>query len=257
MKRFFIYLEASVLPFIVAESILLVLATIIGILNEQFLGLAEATYLLSVIAVVIWGSIFFFWYRHETRFEGKGRVRELLKVKNIILFIFLGIGCQFFSSGVMSLLQYSFERAFRQYGQVIESILNENIVLVLLYTVIIAPLAEEVVFRGLILHRARRTVSFWGANILQAVFFGLYHQNLIQGVYATAIGLLLGMIYRKFNTIIAPILLHILINASAFIVLLVPAAIPSYLAMAVGGALFILLAVKDLKLLRGSRPKKM
>ncbi len=250
MKRFLIYLEASVLPFLVAESILLVLATIIGILNEQFLGLSKATYLFSIIAVAIWGVIFFFWYRHDSKYEDRGSVREIFRIKNLIHFIFLGIGCQFFFSGAMSLLQHSFERAFDQYGHVVESILNENILFVLLYTAAIAPIAEELVFRGLILHKARRTVSFWGANILQAVFFGLYHQNMIQGIYATVIGLLLGLVYRKYNTISAPIVLHILINASAFIIMAVPMSTLSYAAMLVGGALFVIIAVSGLGLLK-------
>jgi membrane protease YdiL (CAAX protease family) len=129
-----------------------------------------------------------------------------------------------------------------------DSILSGNILLVVLYTLIVAPIAEEIVFRGVILHKAGRNVPFWGANILQAMFFGLYHQNLIQGLYATLIGLLLGLIYRKYQTIAAPILLHMIINAAAFLVITLSLSYLSNIVMAIAGAAFILIAMKGLVL---------
>lgn len=48
-------------------------------------------------------------------------------------------------------------------------------------TVILAPVVEELVFRGLTLRLLRRSgFSFLVANIIQAVLFGCYHMNLVQ-----------------------------------------------------------------------------
>jgi hypothetical protein len=40
-------------------------------------------------------------------------------------------------------------------------------------------------------------MPFWVANILQAVLFGIYHMNPLQGIYAFFIGLFLGYVCHK------------------------------------------------------------
>lgn len=79
-------------------------------------------------------------------------------------------------------------------------------------------------------------LPFLGANILQALFFGIYHGNIIQGIYATIIGFLLGLLYRRFNSIYASILLHMMINTSIVLVMLFPGSTTSYVVMTVIGA---------------------
>ena len=56
------------------------------------------------------------------------------------------------------------------------------------YTIILAPVGEELVFRGLTYRFARKALPFWGANILQAALFGVMHLNLFQGLYAFFLG---------------------------------------------------------------------
>ena len=59
---------------------------------------------------------------------------------------------------------------------------------------------------------ARQSLPFWGANILQAILFGILHGNWLQGCYAAALGLLLGVVCEKGGSIYYSILLHILFN---------------------------------------------
>jgi membrane protease YdiL (CAAX protease family) len=63
------------------------------------------------------------------------------------------------------------------------------------------------------------------ANILQAVLFGIYHMNLIQGVYAFVLGIILGFTAEYFHSIWAAILLHACVNGSAEVLSLLPAAL--------------------------------
>jgi membrane protease YdiL (CAAX protease family) len=179
-------------------------------------------YTVSVFAVIVCGAAFFLWYRHEIRWEPRGSLYQILTLKNIPLIIFLGIGCQFFVTGIMNLTQKYFGQLFTDYANQIDRLTSGNIILVLFLMTIIAPITEELVFRGMILHMSNRFLTFWGANILQAMLFGVYHQNIIQGIYAAALGLLLGIVYRKFRSIFASIFLHMVINTSSFLVLLFP-----------------------------------
>ena len=250
MKRFALYMEASILPFLAAESILFVLASLCHILNQELFGARGDDYSITITAVILWGIVFAIWYHRETREEGKADRRELWKISTIIHFLFLGIGCQFLFSGGMDLLQKLNEGFFDRYTETIDTILGGNLFLVILYTIIIAPIAEEIVFRGVILHKACRNITFLEANILQSVFFGIYHQNIVQGIYAMILGFVLGFVCQKYHTLMAPILLHIFINAGAYLVMILPANDLGYVIMAVSGIIFIMLATNGLKLLR-------
>jgi membrane protease YdiL (CAAX protease family) len=164
----------------------------------------------------------------------------------MLLFLLLGIGCQFFFSGALNLILPMFPKVFEDYGETMEGILNSNLFLVLLYTIVIAPICEELIFRGVTLYRTQKVLSFLGANLLQAIFFGIYHGNIIQGIYAILMGFVLGLVYRRFHTIYASILLHVIINASSFIVMLFPESSISYILMttlglAVGAYVFLVL----------------
>ena len=84
--------------------------------------------------------------------------------------------------------------------------------LMMIYSVCLAPIGEELVFRGVTLRIARRTFPFWIANIIQALLFGIFHMNPIQGCYTFILGLILGYICEKGGTIYHVILFHFLFN---------------------------------------------
>ena len=49
---------------------------------------------------------------------------------------------------------------------------------------VLIPAAEEMIFRGLMFAPLRDRMAFWPAALISAALFGLYHGNLLQGVYA-------------------------------------------------------------------------
>ena len=111
-------------------------------------------------------------------------------------------------------------------------------------TIVFAPICEEVIFRGLTYKFARRAgLNFLLANILQALMFGIIHMNWIQGTYAFCLGLLLGFVNERYNSLYAAILLHALFNfcgtylaeALGFL----PDVIGVYVGMAVVGVIFV------------------
>ena len=207
----------------------------------------ELLYTVSVFAVAACGFVFFFWYRKEIQGEVRGSLNNILSTRNIILFLLMGIGCQFFLSGMMTYLQHYFIKAFTDYSELVENLTGGNDIVVFLLMGLIAPITEELIFRGVILHKTNRVITFLGANIMQAILFGIYHWNLVQGIYATFIGFLLGFIYYKYRSIIAPILLHMIINSSALLVLLLSGYI-SILALTLAGGIVMAAAIYLIRL---------
>lgn len=77
---------------------------------------------------------------------------------------------------------------------------------------ILAPIAEELLFRGIIQGELRRAMPEWLAIIIQALLFSAFHMQPVQSVYVIVPGLLLGMAYAWSGTLWVPIIMHILFN---------------------------------------------
>ena len=80
-----------------------------------------------------------------------------------------------------------------------------------LVMVVLAPICEELVFRKLLIDRAAR-FGEETAMIFSGVCFGLFHMNLFQFFYATALGILFAYVYVRTRRIQYTILLHMIIN---------------------------------------------
>ena len=92
---------------------------------------------------------------------------------------------------------------------------DERLSVPLLIYMVVGPLSEELTFRGLTYGYARRAVSFWAANCIQALLFGIFHMNPLQGIMAFFVGLLLGYIYGHCKNIFVTMAIHLVFNFSS------------------------------------------
>ena len=85
---------------------------------------------------------------------------------------------------------------------------------------ILAPIAEEFVFRGAILRTLLHLFDrkwHWLPIILSAVLFGAIHGNWPQFVHATLIGLILGWMYYRTDSIVPGVVFHWINNTVAYL----------------------------------------
>ena len=82
---------------------------------------------------------------------------------------------------------------------------------------IIIPLAEEMMFRGIMYKRYRERQGFWYSAIWSSVFFSMMHTSMTQVIYTFCLGLMLSYLYEKFGTIKAPVLLHAVMNICSLV----------------------------------------
>ena len=81
---------------------------------------------------------------------------------------------------------------------------------------LVAPLVEEMMFRGAIQgYLMRRCSNPWTAIVASALIFGVIHMNPMQVVYATLLGLVLGWIYYRTRSLLPVIAGHVLNNSVA------------------------------------------
>lgn len=81
---------------------------------------------------------------------------------------------------------------------------------------IIAPVAEEMVFRGFIFKGIRNSSGFIVAAILSSVIFGLAHGQVNVAIDTFCLGIFLCYLYEKTGSIWPSIALHIIKNTIAF-----------------------------------------
>ena len=97
--------------------------------------------------------------------------------------------------------------------------LSDPIILGLISVVIIAPLAEEFLFRGFLYSQLSRTVlGGWGAIIFTSFIWTIIHSQyeLLILVVVFIFGLFLGYIRFAYNSLALPIALHAVNNLFAF-----------------------------------------
>ena len=79
--------------------------------------------------------------------------------------------------------------------------------------VIIAPIVEEIFFRGFIFSTLRVSIGAFAAAIFSGIFFGAIHFSLMQTCILSFFGIMQCYLYMRTSSIIYPILLHMLFNA--------------------------------------------
>ncbi|HSF84696.1 MAG TPA: type II CAAX endopeptidase family protein [Acidimicrobiia bacterium] len=99
-----------------------------------------------------------------------------------------------------------------------------NTLVFLFLVVIVAPLVEELIFRGMLLSRLRRSMGKWGAVTMSAAVFAAIHLIDPNAVFAVPglflIGLALGWAALRYGNLSVPIFLHAGVNLTGAIVLL-------------------------------------
>lgn len=76
----------------------------------------------------------------------------------------------------------------------------------------ITPVSEELMFRGVIFKRLREKYNFKFAMVMSSLVFAVTHGSVVQVYYTLILGMFLCYIYEKYQTIKAPIIVHITAN---------------------------------------------
>ncbi|MFC4714147.1 CPBP family intramembrane glutamic endopeptidase [Planococcus dechangensis] len=89
----------------------------------------------------------------------------------------------------------------------------------LLTLVVLAPVVEEFVFRGVFLTRFAAKTSMWGGILLSSLLFGLLHLDFVGSFL---FGIIASLLYLRTGNLLLPILFHMFNNALAALSVYVP-----------------------------------
>ena len=173
---------------------------------------------------------------------------SFMRVVGIIL---LGIGMQMIISFILTLVLPLFPALEEGYDEMMSDGATSQLSIISLLVVAVgAPVSEEIACRGLMLEFSLRAVCpewreawrervfrrrarlplgdvrtmkipparFWIANLIQATLFGILHMNLVQGIYAGAMGLMFGWVFWRGGKMRYNIGLHLVLNFTSYFV---------------------------------------
>lgn len=171
--------------------------------------------LISMInLILIAGMGSWYYFIRKRRDVSPVDYRKILSPKTVGCLAALAFFAQFVCSIVMAVIAFVFPEVFKDYEKLMEGVdINVLPAWATLFIVAVwAPLAEEIVFRAMIFRTLRKGFALWPAAVLSGIAFGVYHMNLIQGVYASLLGILLAYIYEKTNSLLGVYLFHLSFN---------------------------------------------
>lgn len=134
--------------------------------------------------------------------------------KRTILLIVMGLGFAVFFSAVITIVPFpeALRNSYSSSSDILKS--GTDLGLAMLCTVLMAPAAEEIVFRGYMLGRLLSWLKKEQAIALSAVLFALCHVSPLWIAYAFLMGILLAWVSIREDDTIYSIALHIGFNLS-------------------------------------------
>lgn len=179
----------------------------------------DAAFLTSTTAVVLL-PLFCFLYRKDQRDcsgtqdgqPGKNAVKTGIRPFEYAGIAAFGVICNLALGTVAGMIV----TALGLNNEAQESLYASSILIQLIGIGIIVPAMEEVLFRGLVYKRMKEyTGNGWAAIFAAAAIFAVYHGNLPQMLFAFPMAVILILVYRKWDTLRAPIVFHAAVNISS------------------------------------------
>lgn len=177
--------------------------------DADYLMLCNLCY--AVLGIIVFGL--WYWLAFIRPFRDKPKnYTGGFNPWTILSLVIIGFGLSFIGSMIVDEIAHAAPSIGSNYQSYMTMHFGEANLQTLLYVIILAPIVEELIFRGLIYRYARHAAPFIVANIWQALLFGLVHGTLIQMIYAFIMGLVFGLLVHRGHGIRYTIVLHMIIN---------------------------------------------
>ncbi len=145
--------------------------------------------------------------------ESRAPEKRKMSFGSFVLFVIAAFGFMYIGALIGDNIMNFLSRAVGyDYSNALNSIVDEdNIWLTAIFTVIVAPIGEEFVFRKLIIDRTQKYGAFVSIG-LSGLMFGLMHANFYQFFYCFFLGVLLGYVYYTTGRLYLTVIIHAIVN---------------------------------------------
>ncbi|MBO5657741.1 MAG: CPBP family intramembrane metalloprotease [Agathobacter sp.] len=184
---------------------------------QLIFGRGDKMYMLcKIIASLVTLVVISRYYRADVALRGElGSFWNACKVQAVPLLLALGI-MAFLSIGVNNVLAMSGLMEWSDsFQDASDGFFGGNLVIQILSAVVVTPVLEEMLHRGVVFGRVKELLGAKGAILISALIFAALHFNIVQFIYALLLGFILAGVKEKTGKLIYPILCHALANGIA------------------------------------------
>lgn len=223
LLQYFIYIADVAIIFVynvVADKALSKSESALSIINEHY----RQPMNLAIVSVMIYISYIIGFGIWQQRINHTKNITDSYRLskKHFSIFIFcitLGISGQFFTDSILSLARHISPKALANYDSMIDNVFGASTsAFTLLYVFLLAPIAEELLFRGVTLHYCQRLFKPVWAAVINSLLFSVYHGQPIQMIYAFFFGLILALLAQRTGRLIFGMVAHIAVNTSILLI---------------------------------------
>ncbi len=178
----------------------------------------EMMIVIDLIFLAAVALIFFLRRRNSLSFRQNLGLRNPVPVGRLGMIFAMGVTLNYAITIPLGILQNMMpEDVVEDYNKTQEIYNSGGLMIFIISGVILAPIVEELLFRGLISTRLSRGMPAWIVVLISAVGFGVMHGSLIQALYASLLGILLGVVFFRENSLIASVTLHFAFNFASLL----------------------------------------
>lgn len=173
--------------------------------------LSQWLYYILILSGVITILIFFIVAKIRKKKFTKSASLNKLKPSTIAPIVIGGMAFNIFISYAMSMIPFP-ESWIQSYQANSNELLGAVSVSMWISVVIMAPLVEELTFRGFMYTRLKQGMAKWIAILLTSLVFGIVHGTMIWAIYTFVFSLCLLFIFERTNSLWGCILYHMAFN---------------------------------------------
>lgn len=215
------FLLCLIIPFIVSMFVVLILMAIMG---EEGFTSSFVYVLLSLTLNQVVFLVIYFVHKQKTKTSLKALEVNKINKKQILIVVLIGLICIL----CLTPLANVFEALLAKWGKGGEGLplsLDNfwNFLLMFATLGVLAPISEEIIFRGVIFNGLKEKGGKF-AVLISGLFFMIMHLSINQCFYQLIMGFVLGLLVLYTNSIISSFIVHFINNAG---VLLINYIIPS------------------------------
>ena len=187
--------------------------------QEMMQDLVEAVYdnmaIIMLIANLLTLFVICLIFRLRRRSPAREFALHFVNPLRLAEFALLGSAVNVVISVALSVLPLP-EEALESFETLYSGLDGSHLAIELFAVVLIGPLVEEIIFRGIAMTRFCPTFGDAAAVFLSALLFGLVHGTPIAVGYSFLVGLLLALIYLRYRSILPCIVFHCFFNLAPY-----------------------------------------
>ncbi len=163
-----------------------------------------------------------------------------LQPARIVPIVLMGLSLNVVTGLVLSFIPEEWMGAYEESSSLV---MGGSTVAMVIGTTIMAPIVEEIIFRGLAYTRMKKGMPTAVAVLLSSALFGVAHGQWVWMLYAFAFGLVLVWVFERSKSLLANILLHFSYNGCAMLQLLIPEDAPESVWVGINIAAVVVAAI--------------